>query len=92
MIPHPMIGLALRVHARKLKPADAAKVKAALRLHNRFRLFQDIEDLAGDKMDADELATIAAQSEGARGDGTILKLILDFLDKHWADIFRLIVK
>lgn len=92
MIPHPLLGLALRLHARGLKPADRDKVKAALRLHNRNRLFHDIEDLAGDKMDPADLETIAAQEPGARGDGTILKLLLDFLDKHWADIFGLILK
>lgn len=89
---HPFLGIAMRLKARNAAPDEREKVIESLRIGRRQATFNAIDDYFYDNAPPEMMAAIAGASAEAWGDGTILKIITDFLDAHWADILAIILK
>ena len=84
------IGIALRLKARNLPSSQRDAVLNALAFRRRNATLDAVETFIGQR--ADEATLSAMGHAEAAGDGTLLKMILEFISAHWEDLFNLLLK
>lgn len=89
---HFLIGLALRIKARKEGGDAPNRIRQALRPGHRQATFEAVDDFILEKDARPLMLALAGAGVSQIGDGHILEMILAFLDAHWADILPIILK